>query len=99
MLQSSVGNVSGKDAEKYKAEHMKWIEQNEKSANPNYVGRYLTQTFFPGTKGEVATKQGEMKSTKILTPGFVENVAPAQKSTKVTLIPSKQTPIGMLQKQ
>jgi len=99
MLQSSVGYVSGKDAEKYKEEHMRHITLNEASTYPNYVGQHLTQTFFPGTKGEVATKQGEMKSTKILTPGFIENVAPAQKSTKVTLIPSKQTPIKVLQKQ
>jgi hypothetical protein len=31
---------------------MSHILKNEKSANPNYVGQHLTQTFFPGAKIE-----------------------------------------------
>jgi hypothetical protein len=43
----------GKEAEAHIPNFMSGWQQNEKSANPNYVGQYLTQTPFPSAFLEV----------------------------------------------
>jgi hypothetical protein len=97
-FQSPIGNITGKAAEPYRDKHMYWIAENEKSKNKNYVGQFLTKTYFPGAKN-VKTKEGDRKSAKIITPEFIEKSAPMGVTKTLTVIPSKSTPIQNMQNQ
>jgi len=96
-MQTPIGNVSGEAAKKYADNFMGFILLNEKSENPNYVGQRLTMTPFPGAK--IKSEEGEViEEYKTYTPEQSKMIT-TQKDTKVSKIPSKNTPIKALQKQ
>ena len=100
-----VGEVSGEKAKPYIDRFMSGILKNEKSANPNYVGQFLTQTPFVGSEMDYYVDDKKVKSES---KGFIpskewstESVKDLNKqnSTKVAKIPAKNTPISNIKKQ
>lgn len=59
---------------------MKHIVDNEKSADPNYVGQHLTQTRFPGAK--LTTQSGTEKNISLLGQGGANVAAQELKKMK-----------------
>lgn len=103
-----IGKLTGEPAKKYIDRFMGHILANEKSENPNYVGQHLTQTYFPPATEEVYVddKLVSKKTVSEYGVGDIEklrksasNSPSTQKTTVVTKIPLKNTPILNTQKQ
>lgn len=102
-----VGVLTGEAAKKYMDRFMGNILKNEQSANPNYVGQYLTQTPFPPSTFKVyendkliSEKTQDTYTAEDMEKRYKDKqLTSSRKSTNVANIPTKNTPIANAQKQ